>query len=389
MNKYLIYLFNCILVTGCASTPDVELNYYHPKSTAKVTLMQSVTCTTDYKALAEASTLMVDVTHSADTSKAFTIPLKEFDSEFKDANLQFGFRPDGRLMSINTSVTGRGQETLESIASVIGSLAGLNLGGGGEFTPSFDGSPATRINTICKTINLGNSKKDSVANFVYEADLNLSDLLAGGKPLTATSATQLLNTRIAKDLVAAGQSGTPLITEVTVISTEIAEVANNFRVLPSSYKNADTKAEKVALLTYENDNSVFPLELLSTRKFKINASRKFPETQDNLPSGSIKPSVSISVAGEPKASPSELNQTYYVPIPKGSFFGTAGFVLALDDDGSITTLSYSNVTGTASALNSLNSGLENFQESSDTEIANMIAAQSRRLRCEADPVSCT
>ena len=334
---------------------------------------------------------MVNVTHSADTSNSFNIPLKEFDSKIKDANLQFGFRPDGRLLSINTSVTGRAQETLESVASVVGSVFGLNLGGGQGLVPLVNLETGTRVSTICETINHGNDKKNSVANFIYDADLTLDDLLAGEKPLKASTATQLLNQRIEADLSAAALSTKPLITDVKVKATELEKNINNLRVLPKAYNNTPSD-ERGKALSYEKNSSVFPLELLSTRKFKINASRIFPDTRDALQSGEVDASATVTVAGKPKSGSGDatvLNQTYYVPIPKGGFFGTSGFTLALNDDGSITSISYSNTSGTASALNSLNSGLQNFQEPSDTEIANMIAAQSRRLRCEADPAACT
>lgn len=358
-----ILILGVLSLHACASTPDVDINYYHPTTSVNAVLAQSFTCNQAKNIIFESTTFTTTPVNVADRNTApATIKLKDFNKPFRDSNVTIGLYEDGRLQTINATITGRGQETIESIASVAGSFFGV--GGVASFAAG-----SNKIESICKHINIADStKSNAVLTLTYTGTYNADAIIA-----------------------AARKTDTLTLEPTGPTSSNSAQIVK--LVGSNLIKSTNIKVEKITYDTNKNpsinnskgNKGFYDLVLIKPQRYKFTASVNL--NGDFLVEGS-KPDKTIPSPNVDIVKQSD-DTKYTVPIPKGAFFGTNTFSLALNEAGGITSIGYNTTSGTSAALNTLNGGLESLERPSDTDIANAIAASARRARCEANPSECT
>ena len=364
MKTTLQILTPLVILSACASVPDVKISYYHSKPNINVTVTQLLTCDALQERIFESARLTTTITHSAGRKADTELRLNDFDGDFRDGDLSFKFFPDGRLKTINANVTGTGEKTINSIASVVGSIFGLNYKGLGPFSgPDLPLEPTNpEIKAICDVINHGNDKKNGIMTLTYSKEFQ--GIPSNGN-LAPDQKSDIKLQKIAKKLSAIGQNNGNLISSV-----RITFAGDDSAFSPLGYGEDFVKSDT---------NKYVYLDVQKTQKYTVSAERVFNESLNVGFENTNIPSSTILVAS---------TETRSVPIPKGGAFGTSKFSVILNEMGSIVSIGYNNSNGLSSALDSMNVGLNELQKKTDEEVADGIAQHARRLRCEAAPSEC-
>lgn len=362
MKRSMLSLPALVVLVACTSTPNALITYKKAKPNVSVTLTQLLTCDPDYTKIFQSARVTVATTHTAGDASATPIEIKKFDGFLRNGDLSFKFYPDGRLNSINANVTGTGEATINSIASVIGSVFGLGAGGPkAMFEPRM-----TEIEAVCQVINQGNAKKNEVMTLTYNNEFKENSLASATGDLLPDNKTELYLGMISKNLSDNDLSSGNLIDSVTATF-----FTNEEPFSPISFPVDEAKSGKAS--------EYVSLNIQKTQKYIISVARIFNAGLNLKVEDSEIPDSSTTAAS---------SQTETVQIPKGAAFGTSKFSMTLNEMGAISAIGYNSTRGGSSALNTVNSGLQNFQQKTDKEVADNIAQQARRLRCEADPTNC-
>lgn len=337
MKKYSILFGSsfAFFLSACANTPDVNLNYYLPKSTIDFKIVKSASCDTTGNLRIAASPLIETTEHSDYQGGQKYIPIKELDGAFSNTSIAVTWYDDGRLKSINSNSTGVGTNAINSITDTV--ISGVSLAG-------------FRSNH-CEQINATDEK---TVSFTYAY-----------KSLDSDSVSSVIGDKINLEL-----------------TKESIEKRSKFELetfIPEMHDATITRSsfDLVSLGNSANNNNFLPLELRSPTQLTMSL------TDDE---------------GKPKSTNKTIAgiATYKVPIPKSAAFGTTEFALSLFPTGGIETISYGKESGLGAAADSGRTFLSKFESETAAERAlnfrneaDLIAQQQRLIRCEADPSSCT
>ncbi|CAG9250775.1 hypothetical protein [Paraburkholderia caribensis] len=121
------YVFACsasALLGACARLPDATITYYLPKSETTITVTQTVACDSMSGVFVNNS-VSPKVVYSADLTAPRPLKLKALSGAFADADVTVGLMEDGRLKSINSDLTGQGENVIKSMVLVGTSVAGI------------------------------------------------------------------------------------------------------------------------------------------------------------------------------------------------------------------------------------------------------------------------
>jgi hypothetical protein len=331
MRKAVLGVMVANAVAGCASTPDVTLNYYPAKWEMIVTVTQTAGCSADKKRLVINHQPGVAAAFTSILDKPFQIRLKDLDGVFANADTTVTFMDDGRLKTVNHETTGQGESIVKSAVSLvtaIGGLAALN---------------DTDITARCDTI----------------------EKWGGGKPVTLTFRKVL-------DASSLGSSAAEL--EPIPESRGLAEELKGHLPIPKAAITkepgtrmpaqvpADSGAEKFATLELQKIGSV--LVVISNGDGIIGTSRIMVPEQE----------------------------TYLLPIPKAAIFGKQTFNLSLSDAGAPTSIKYGKTSGTTESLNALGDLVKSQGAAAKAAEfkaeAELIIQQQRLVLCQTKPDQC-
>ena len=336
MKKFSILLASGLtfVLSACASTPDVNLNYYLPNSKIDFKVVKSVTCDVDENLKIAASPLIETTDYSDYQSDKRYISIKELDGMFSNSSLAVTWYDDGRLKGINSKSTGVGTSVINSITEAV--ITGVSLAG--------------LRSSHCDQIN---ATDDKVVSFTYVY-----------KTLNSDNVDSVIDRNIQLEL-----------------TQESKKKRSDFEL--ESYI-LDTHGAKITQSSFElvslgnsGDNDFIPLQLRSPSQLTMSL-------KDNK-GKSKKAKKTIAGVG-----------TYSVPIPKSAAFGATEFALSLFPTGGIETISYGKESGIGAAADTGKTFLSRFESETAGEKAlnfkneaDLIAQQQRLIRCEADPASCT
>jgi hypothetical protein len=119
MMKFITAILIMGLLVGCATIPNVTLNYHPAMWNTVVTVTQTVGCTTHNKRLVVLNTPSVTTTYFSNV---------KLEGGFNDSDFNIAFTDDGRLKSINQSTTGQGETIVKSAVAVAAAIPMISLG---------------------------------------------------------------------------------------------------------------------------------------------------------------------------------------------------------------------------------------------------------------------
>lgn len=322
------------LLSGCANVPPVTLTYYHATWTATVSVTQTVGCSGDKTRLVVLNSPSVATTYASDLSKPFHVALSDLDSAFSDSEFTIVFTDDGRLKSINQSTTGQGETIVKSAVAVAASIASMTVGGREE----------PDVADACRTIETWGGGRPVTLS--YKATIG-SESIGQPVPLPASPESRDLYDRLKGAL--------------PHLELRVGQVTVN--ASGADYKSPSTdRSFKGVLLTLQK-TGVLLLTVYSGE--------------------SLLDAVRIVVP---------LPEAYFLPIPKGAWFGKQTFSLALTEAGSIASVGYGKGTGTAGALAALGTAAGTQTSAARAaELkaeADVVAQQQRLVLCQTRPDQC-
>lgn len=337
---------------GCAAIPDLTLSYRPVAWTISASIVHTITCTADGQRFwVQRSAAFAPVYSAGPPDDRFQIKLKELDRFYADAELSVGFTDDGRLKSINQSVTGQGEAVAKAFFTAVTTLSVAQAGGEtNELLAQKDGktAPPAQAEAVCKVVRAWSTQdpkqRPSVA-LVQTASL-AEPGLAAAKLLPEQEA-------LAQELAAVGQA----------FGAQIKLTESDSALQPVPKPRSDVASDEVGL-----------------RLQQIGAV--------------------IASASDPKGAmgsaklPVPLKDSFVLPIPKAALFGKQSFSLSLAESGRIAQIGYGRTSGAAAALGAVNAlaGAGTAKDTAEAAAlkaaADLIAQQQRLNKCLESPADC-
>jgi hypothetical protein len=331
MHRSVLGVLVASAVAGCASTPDVTLNYYPAKWETTVTVTQTAGCSSDKKRLVINHLPGVTTAFSSILDKPFQIRLKDLDGSFADGDSTITFTDDGRLKSVNHETAGKGDAIVKSAVSLVTSFGGL--------AAFRDSDIAARCETIEKW---GNNKP---VTLTYRKTLDAS--LLGSRAVELEPAPESVG--LANEL-----KGFLPIPRAAITKEAGARIPSEFQ--------SNLGADKLVMLELQKLGAI--LIIISNDDGVIGRSKVVVPEQE----------------------------TYLLPIPKAAMFGKQTFALTLSEEGAPTSIKYGKLNGAAGSLTALDDMVKSqgvtakaVELKAETDL---IIQQQRLVLCQTKPDQC-
>ncbi len=334
MRTNIFLIASLLLVSGCASLPDMTYNYYSAQGTARVEVVRTFDCSTDKTRLVMVTAPpSVKSEYSANYTKG-QIPLNPRGSagDLSDLDFTIAFYEDGRLKSINSETTGQGEKIVQAVLGVAKAAVGFVGGGADE---------ATVLSECTALADWGKGKPVSIT-FSKELELSRAN-------------TSLVNLDPAPEIMS-------LFHRLNQSSPQARLSLESAPLQPASLANGDM-----------------------TDYLTLNLQKVYPAT------------IEVLIDGTPIWDGATLvptDETYQIPLPQAGAFGTTKFAITVAESGAVTSLTYARGSGAAAAANSAAGVLNGVSQSAAERAAELeaeadVIAQSQRLaRCRAQPENC-
>lgn len=365
---FLIALIASILVSGCASIPDVSVRHFLPEGTLSLRTVRTVGCSKDLQGvetLHVASAVTALPSYASDLRASETIRLARLNGAGSNSNLTFGFFDDGRLRSINSTSEGVGQEIVASAIKVAGLVLGVpGPGLSGGFTQA------------CALIREQQTDKAPVTI--------TSEYRESFIPANYTTGTERW---VVLPPNPADPTFTQLITgQLPLICARFGPVST---VAPAvvQHESSEPDIPHVRLRQPARVSVRVVQETVTAFRIRRENLGSYAET---APCG-----ADIEVIWEGTMAVPQLGSSFDVPIPTTALFGKTNFQLALAESGTITSLGYGDSSGAPAVLTSA-AGVISAFESDSAAIraaaaqgeADLIYQQNRLVRCQMDRQNC-
>ena len=372
-------------LVGCASMPDVTVQYRFPKAATNIVVTQTFACSNDSTQVISAINVAAATAYSSnrDIPDTGSIEYGKYGSLLEDADVGPTFTSDGRLLGINSSTTGEALATIKaavSLATAVAGFAALEAKHDGNNNPIPLFGPSD-IATTCEAIkNFAQSKgggSTPVVTLTYSINILYDQ---NGAPAIAvdpkfnpngydTTPHRSINLKVdlGDDAIVAGMRVAIFPIYLTVVSAS-----------PDPHASLSGHSQ-----WSDNDSAPSGFELI-----KLNAVTNYV-LRVYGPDGNFANSIPIW-EGEVAA---PIRSYYPLAVPSGVLFGKQGLTLSLSDPGSVTKLEYSANTGASDALTSAGSiaGALPTTTSQATALqsqSDLIYQQQRLVICKATPKDC-
>ncbi|MDG6079029.1 hypothetical protein E3U23_07470 [Erythrobacter litoralis] len=342
MGRVLAAAVSALMLGACASIPDATMTYYHAETMMDARVTAIVSCPEGGR-VHVSLVPVIETSHRADLDSRGYFETGSVTGPGNDNTLGFQFFGDGRLKGVNASSKGRGQAIVEAALEIL----------------PIPGIKDQREPDACAFIAREDPKSRTVtvvltASLIPQTDPPAS---ASFNPLpTSRMHYEELESSIGA-LVLALSDVRALDAPVRAGSLGEAGAMHERAVLPCPTGEACLELRHPAMVsaTIRRDG-----EDLSSSRILV----------------------------------SQLGSTYGVPVPKGALFGNTEFVLALDESGTLTNLTYGATDGSSSALGALASTGDALVQSDEERLAalklesDLIVQEQRRAACRTNPQSC-
>ncbi|NDZ17790.1 hypothetical protein C7T35_34490 [Variovorax sp. WS11] len=324
--------------SGCGSIPDAEVSYYKAASKVTVRVVRTVVCDSkDY--LYVANTVTPTVTHFADTKSGQTLRLAGLRGTFTDSDVKFEVYEDGRLKSVNTTITGQGEAVLKAATTLASTLAAF----AGPIPP-----PST-----------------------YQKECAFVKDFGGGKPVTVAYESEV----------------DPTAPERQTINPDASSKGSE-KILGGALGGVCAKASrkeppppKPVVYTRSDGDLVLHARQPAWIQIEVGV-----ETPGNGCTASLW-TGRVLIA--------QLGTDYVLPVPRTTLFGKQVLAVGFNESGAIANVQYVSNSGAANAVGAANSLLTIAQgETTVAKVAevraeaDLIAQQQRLAQCMADPKNC-
>lgn len=347
---------------GCASIPDITVNYRPVKWALLVTVAHTITCNQDGSvAIVERGATFTPIYSAASIDPRYQIQLKKLDRYFADADITVVLTDDGRLKSINQSTTGQGEAIAKSAIAAVATVSAQPL-----------------------TAPLAVQPKAGVSLFKQNV---FEQLVKKANPSTVCGIVSKYSVVAANKLAQVSLVQTALVNPASGNSVD-AEPSKDQEVLLNELKAAelDLKAEVTTALSKEE------LQPIAKPADSV-AHDEVPLTLQRMVSMSIS-AKDVQGPISSKSIPVPTADAFVVPIPKAALFGKQSFSLVLAESGRITSIGYGRNTGMPGALGAVTAvaGAEttedNIEAAAMKAAADLIAQQQRYNNCKLKPTEC-
>lgn len=336
---------SALLLSGCASIPDVTYKYYPATWSSVVTVTQTVMCDAATNVhIANTPTVSTAYTRDWSEREPFSLKLKELQTISADAEVAMDFTEDGRLKGINHSSTGQGETIIKSVVSLAAAL-GMPMVADASIKAAAAPPPAE----TCRKIAKWAGDKPVPVNLIYRATI---------KPENLGKSVRLVESDGSKAIR--------------------ADLADALPELMVSVGAAQEVASGPSFSGTETDVVLLKLQKIATVQLMFHD----PSAMSVVGSSTIL----VPMKGD--------TSTYNLPIPKAALFGKQSFALKLSESGAVVSVSYGKNVGAAGALNALTSlqGAGTAAETAETASlraqADRIAQQQRLMLCQTKPDQC-
>ena len=324
------------LLAGCASNPHVTYSYHPAKLHVATSVTETVSCTADKTNPVYQVAVVVTPTYVADQKQTWSLTIPR--GMLSDTDFTASFTDDGRLTSINSTLTGEGGTILKDVVQLGTALAAAGA------------APTVATLAIC------NGLLKQPISIIYDRDLDFADYVPAVTPLLPRSYMAPLDAALRKGLPdmpsfqAVITIQRPEPNRVTFANSDLTGSFAVLKLRPVENANLQIKDQKHGIVIYDSELPI------------------------------------------PKPGPGY----YEVALPKSAIFGSSTFALTLSDSGAIKTIGYKATNGTASAVEVGTAAAYAAAPQSAAEIAaqikaqaDIIAQQQRLARCIAHPTTCT
>lgn len=323
-----------LLLSGCASLPDVTVNYYLPRTDIRFKVIRTVACDAQ-NTLIVVNAATPTVTHSADRSQLMQVNLSDLKGWLSDTDVKFEFFEDGRLRNINATSTGEGEAILKTVVSIALALAVLAADGGRD----------------------------------YGKECALIKKVAGDKPLTITYEGPVDATKIDSQVIKA-EDATAVYADA--LASAIGGVC--------AFVTGTAPASEPVRSDAQDGDVMLQARQPGLVKITVTAGREDKCKGSDVWNGAL-----------PIA---QLGKGYKLPIPKPVLFGKEAFGASFSESGALMSLQYTSTAGAGQALNVTNAALTGVQGETAQKAAaakaeaDLIAQQQRLAQCLADRTTC-
>ncbi|MBS0364066.1 MAG: hypothetical protein JSR98_22050 [Proteobacteria bacterium] len=334
-----------LFVAACATVPDATVHYYRTMATTQVAVTQAVSCTPAGDRLLIGYSAVSTTVNAADPKTEVKIHIKDIDGRLANIAEAFKFSEDGRLSSVNSTMTGVGDTVLKDLLGVVGA------GGKGLIAPMGEAQACTEIGKT-KDKNITLTYK---AQWTYQPSGSARTVDEVDTALIPDDASQPWIDKIGGALPDLSAKATPTLKEAHRVVSDVA--------------TADAVILKL--------NDTIPVRL------SVNATKKATKaTHEVWSADAVAPFVTTA-------------DDYVVAIPKAAILGKQTFALTLADSGAITELDFGKDSGVDAAVNSAGGVYNALRPRTAAEkLAELKAAddlkaeQVRAAQCNADPTTC-
>lgn len=346
---------------ACASTPDISVRYYLPKSEAAATVTRTLTCNAaNHMFLATSAD--VTISHVADLDAPVSVDLGDFDGTFSNTGFELNLTEDGRLSGINATSDGQAGETIRSALELVSSFI-----------------PFARSETFmeeCEIIN-GRQKTDkgvpvrtATLSIVYRGTIDLSN------------------------------TGLQNLTRVTQLPSEYAPVLAKLPNMQAKVTPQGTTIPTVGIGPIAKGTTTWPNQVAAQTKYpeiKLRQPQRFSVQLSTVnTAGSLSYFQSANIYQETISGTKAKQDPYILLLPKAAAFGETSFELSVADSGAVTELNYGQESGGSELFDLGGTIVDTLSGDSVSEQLNevraqadLIAQQARLVRCQANPTECT
>jgi hypothetical protein len=312
------------------------VQYYYSRADLGLKVTRTVACDeADLPIVANAVT--PTVRYSADRAGGLArFSVAGLRGPLSDSDLKFEFQEDGRLKGVNATTTGQGETILKSASVFFGAIMGMD-GGSAPMSP------------LCAEIKTWNGGKPVTLG--YEGDLDPgrpvgSSVTLKPDPASAFYAEKLL----------------PAVGEVCAKIVDAIDAMPPVEYAP------------------QNGDVMLPMRQPGLARIEVTAGAE----------GRCGP---VIWSGDVPAG--QLGRKYELPVPKAAVFGKQTFAVAVNESGSLSSISDAHASGVGQGFNAAAAGLDLVDGETDAQKAarikaeaDLIAAQTRLVACRADWEGC-
>ena len=330
-------------IGGCASMPNLEASYYHPRLDAEFVVLQTASCTAGDVPVATFEVLPKEVFSRDEAREKETINFSWFGNLVSKGDLTIEYYADGRLKSISSVQAGQGTAALQSLVKLAATFVIAQ-------------EPSPDLKKACASLRTLAGESKTLTIKYFGATEFKAELLQKDDPKSYTV--------------------TPIaLKQLTLSIDQLNSVSAIFGSVTATFEPKKTEG---ATNIVERDSEHY-LNLIQPAETNV--------------------TIKVRLAGEDLEwirtfHVPQLGDNYELPLQKSPWFGENKFSVALNESGTLQKLQYAGDSDAAGVVTTLGEVRGALDETTAEKLAglknesDLIVEQQRWARCQADPTTC-